>query len=142
MNVRLKKLDQELPTPAYAHEGDAGCDLYSAVDRLIRAGERELIPTGIALSIPEGYAGFLQPRSGLALKHGLSLVNTPGLIDSKYRGELKVILVNLDPRQDHLVRRADRICQLVVQKVESVRFEIVQNLDETTRSGAGFGSTG
>jgi dUTP pyrophosphatase len=105
-------------------------------------GERALVPTGIAVSIPEGFAGFIQPRSGLASRHGVSIVNTPGLIDSHYRGEVKVILVNLDRNEPFRVNRGDKICQMVIQKVEQVRFTEVEALDATERGTGGFGSTG
>lgn len=142
ITIALKQLDKGLPVPAYAHIGDAGCDLYSAEDVLLEPGERALVPSGIAVSIPRGYAGFVQPRSGLAAKHGISLVNTPGLIDSAYRGEIKVIMINLDPREAFQIKRGDKIAQFVVQKVEEVRFEVVDELDETVRGADGFGSTG
>ncbi len=109
---------------------------------MLHPGERALVPTGIAVSIPEGYAGFVQPRSGLASRHGISIVNTPGLIDSHYRGEIKVILVNLDGKASFEVRRGDKICQLVFQRVERAEFEEVDELDATTRGEGGFGSTG
>ncbi|MBU1672119.1 MAG: dUTP diphosphatase [Actinobacteria bacterium] len=140
--VRFRKVDPGVPTPAYAHEGDAGCDLSSALDVVLHPGERALVPTGIAVSIPEGYAGFVQPRSGLASRHGISIVNTPGLIDSHYRGEIKVILVNLDPRSSFEVHRGDKICQLVFQRVELADLEQVDELDPTARGEDGFGSTG
>lgn len=142
MEIRLKQLDKELPLPSYAHDGDAGCDLYSRINLLLKPGERELVPTGIAVSIPEGYAGFIQPRSGWALEYGISIVNTPGLIDSKYRGEIKVILINLDPRKEFRIKRGDKICQLVIQRVERVDFNAVSDLDQTKRGKDGFGSTG
>jgi dUTP pyrophosphatase len=132
----------EAQVPQYAHEGDAGCDLVSTADLVLEPGARAGVPTGIAVSIPDGYAGFVQPRSGLALRHGISVVNTPGLIDSHYRGEIKVILVNLDPESPFEIRRGDKICQLVFQKVERARFEEVDELDETARGKGGFGSTG
>jgi dUTP pyrophosphatase len=140
--IDLKQLDPDLPSPAYAYEGDAGCDLRSAINVEIAPGERELVPTGIALAIPEGYAGFVQPRSGLAIKHGLGIVNTPGLIDAHYRGEIKVILINLDPRETFRINRGDKIAQLVIQPVLSVRFNIVDSLKETVRGAGGFGSSG
>ena len=142
MEIHIKQLDKGLPRPSYAHVGDAGCDLYSAGDIILKPGERALVPTGIAISIPEGYAGFVQPRSGLAIKHGISIVNTPGLIDSKYRGEIKVILVNLDSEHEFRINRGDKICQLVIQKVEQVAFKVVPELDSTARGSNGFGSTG
>jgi dUTP pyrophosphatase len=142
MKVRIKRLDKTLPIPSYAHDGDAGCDLYSRIDYELKPGERKLIPTGIALSIPEGYAGFVQPRSGLAIKYGISIVNAPGLIDSQYRGEVGVILINCDSKNPFKIRRGDKIAQLVIQPVERADFEEVEVLDATTRGDGGFGSTG
>ena len=142
MQVRIKRLDKDLPLPKYAHKGDAGCDLYSREEKIILPHERALVSTGIAVSLPEGYAAFIQPRSGLAAKYGISIVNTPGLIDSHYRGEIKVILINNDPRASFIVKRGDKIAQMVVQKVESVNFIEVEELDETERGANGFGSTG
>ncbi len=142
LRVTLKRIDPGIPLPEYAHEGDAGCDLRSPVDLIIGPGERALIPTGIAIAIPEGYAGFVQPRSGLAAKHGVTVLNTPGLIDSHYRGEVKVILINLDPRKPFRVKRGDKICQLVFKRVETAIFEEVESLPETERGEGGFGSTG
>ncbi|HEY5526271.1 MAG TPA: dUTP diphosphatase [Candidatus Anoxymicrobiaceae bacterium] len=140
--LRFKKLDPEARTPAYAHDGDAGCDLESRADLVIAPGERALVPTGLAVSIPEGYAGFVQPRSGLAARFGISILNTPGLIDSHYRGEIKVILVNLDREKIFEVHKGDKICQLVFQRVEHAEFVEVEVLDETVRGEGGFGSTG
>lgn len=140
--MTLKRLDSELPLPCYAHDGDAGLDLYSATSIEVLPGQRVLIPTGIAIGIPEGYAGFLQPRSGLALRSGLSFVNTPGLIDCHYRGEVKVIAVNLDPHVTISVSRGDKIAQLVIQRVERVEIAEVDELDDTLRGESGFGSTG
>ncbi len=142
MVIRIKKIDKDLPLPKQAHFGDAGVDLYSRINISLKPLERALVPTGIAISLPEGYAGFVQPRSGLALKKGISIVNTPGLIDSKYRGEVGVILINLDPKECFQVRRGDKIAQLVIQKVESFSFKEVDELDETSRGSNGFGSTG
>jgi dUTP pyrophosphatase len=142
IEISFVKLDPEAETPALAHSGDAGYDLTSRADLTLKPGQRALVPTGIAVSIPEGYAGFIQPRSGLAVKHGISIVNTPGLIDSHYRGEVKVVLVNLDAEQPFQVKRGDKICQLVFQKVEQARFSEVDSLDETVRGEGGFGSTG
>lgn len=142
MQINIKMLDTTIPAPEYAHEGDAGCDLRSRIDQIIPPGERALIPSGVAIAIPDGYAGFVQPRSGLALKHGISIVNTPGLIDSKYRGEIGVILINTDKSEPFEVKKGDKIAQLVIQKVESVRFNLVEDLDETVRGANGFGSTG
>lgn len=140
--IRLKQLDPGLPVPEYAYEGDAGCDLRSSVDVELLPGERSMVPTGIAIAIPEGYAGFVQPRSGLAAKHGITVVNTPGLIDAHYRGEIKVILINLDPREPFKVSRGDKIAQLVIQAVVTADFEAVESLDETARGAGGFGSSG
>ncbi|MHB8840448.1 MAG: dUTP diphosphatase [Candidatus Aquicultor sp.] len=142
LHINIKMLDKDIPAPEYAHEGDAGCDLRSRIDQVIPAGERALIPTGISIAIPTGYGGFVQPRSGLALKHGISIVNAPGLIDSKYRGEIGVILINTDKTEPFEVRKGDKIAQLVIQKVESVTFSVVDELDETVRGADGFGSTG
>lgn len=128
--------------PTYAYEGDAGCDLYSAINVTINPGERFLIPTGIAVAIPEGFAGFVQPRSGLAIKSGLSIVNTPGLIDSHYRGEIKVIAINLDMSNPIEIKRGDKIAQLVIQPVMQASFVVVDELNETVRGAGGFGSSG
>jgi dUTP pyrophosphatase len=143
LHVPLRQLDPDLPVPSYARPGDAGLDLVAREGAVLRAGGgRALIPTGIAFALPEGYAGFVQPRSGLALKHGITCLNTPGLIDCGYRDELKVLLVNTDPAEDYEVHRGDRIAQLVVQAVEHVVFTTVDDLPETSRGGGGFGSTG
>jgi len=142
LKIKLKRLDPSLPLPRCAHQTDAGCDLYSRIDITLRPGERTLIPTGIEIAIPVGYAGFIQPRSGLALKHGISMVNSPGLIDSGYRGEVSVILINQDAKKAFRVRRGDKICQLVIQKVEKPQFQVVDSLDETERGKGGFGSSG
>lgn len=136
------QLDSQLPLPRYAHEGDAGLDLYSAETVSLAPFERRLIQTGIAVAIPEGYAGFVQPRSGLAIKQGLSLVNTPGLIDSHYRGEIKIIAINLDPTNTIAISRGDKIAQLVIQAVARVELVEVTALSETARGEGGFGSTG
>jgi len=142
MILPIRRLDKELPLPTYAHPGDAGLDLRAARDVTLSPGERDLVPTGIAIAIPEGFAGFVQPRSGLAIKHGLSLVNTPGLIDSHYRGEIKVIAINLDPKNEIHLQRGDKIAQLVILPVASVELRVVESLDDTTRGDGGFGSTG
>lgn len=142
MILRIKRLDDKLPLPGYAHEGDAGMDLYAAVDVTLAPFERALVPTGIAVAIPEGYAGFVQPRSGLAIKRGLSLVNTPGLIDSHYRGEIKVIAINLDATEPIHILRGEKVAQLVIQAVERAGLEEVDELDTTVRGEGGFGSTG
>ena len=138
----VKRLDPDLPLPAYAHDGDAGLDLRCAIDVEIAPFERVLVPTGLALAIPEGYAGFVQPRSGLAIRHGLTLLNTPGLIDSHYRGELKVILINLDPGEPVRIARGDKIAQLVIQAVTRVKIDVREDLPPTARGEDGFGSTG
>lgn len=142
LEVPVVRLDPELPLPRYARPGDAGVDLVAATDLELAPGGRGLVPTGVAVAIPRGYAGFIQPRSGLALAHGVTCLNTPGLIDADYRGELKVLLVNTDPREPFLVSRGERIAQLVVQAVEHVRFLEVDELDETDRGEGGFGHTG
>ena len=142
MQLRIKRVDSELPLPRYAHAGDAGLDLLSAADCTIEPGARALVPTGIAVAIPEGFAGFVQPRSGRALKDGLSFANTPGLIEAHYRGEIKVIAVNLDPATPIRITRGEKIAQLVIQRVERVVLEEVAELDETVRGEGGFGSTG
>ena len=142
LDVPVVRLDPELPLPSYARDGDAGADLCAREDAaLAPGGGRALVPTGIAIAIPVGYAGFVQPRSGLALRHGITCLNSPGLIDSGYRDELKVLLVNLDPTEPYTVRRGERIAQLVVQAVERVTWSVVEALDGDNRGG-GFGSTG
>lgn len=143
LDVPLRRLDPELPLPSYARAGDAGADLVAREGAVLPAGGgRALVPTGIAIAIPEGYAGFVQPRSGLALRHGVTCLNTPGLIDSGYRDELKVVLVNTDPEHAYEVHRGDRIAQLVIQRVEHAAFRVVDELPQTSRGGGGFGSTG
>jgi dUTP pyrophosphatase len=138
----VRRLDPDLPLPGYAHAGDAGADLCARTDVTIAPGERVLVPTGVALALPPGHAGFVHPRSGLAARHGISIVNAPGTVDEGYRGEILVNLVNLDPREPFTVRRGDRIAQLVVQRVERVRFVAADSLDETSRGDTGHGSTG
>lgn len=143
VSIRVCRLDPDLPLPSQAHEHDAGYDLHAREGAdLSSGGGRALVPTGLAIAIPPGFAGLVLPRSGLALRHGVTCLNTPGLIDPQYRGELKVLLVNTDPEQSYTVRRADRIAQLVVAPVESVEWHEVASLDETTRDTFGFGSTG
>jgi dUTP pyrophosphatase len=143
LEVPVVRLDPDLPLPGYAKPGDAGVDLTAREDvTLLPGGGRALVPTGIAVAIPRGYAGFVQPRSGLALKHGVTCLNTPGLIDADYRGELKVLLVNTDPTEPFEVRRGERIAQLVIQAVEHVTFLEVDELDDTERGEGGFGHTG
>ncbi len=143
LEVRVLMLDADLPLPMYARPGDAGADLVAREGaKLAAGGGRSLIPTGVAIALPEGYAGFIQPRSGLAMKHGVTCLNTPGLIDAGYRDELKVLLINTDPSEDYEICRGDRIAQLVVQRVEHVRFTVTDGLPGSTRGGGGFGSTG
>ena len=141
--VPVRRIDPDLAVPSYARSGDAGADLVARVDVTLAAnGGRALVPTGVALAIPAGYAGFVQPRSGLALRHGITCLNTPGLIDSGFRDELAVLLVNTDPVTAYEVRRGDRIAQLVIQRVETAAFIEVGELDGSERGLAGFGSTG
>jgi dUTP pyrophosphatase len=140
--IDLVQLDPDLPLPSYAHAGDAGLDLYARESAVIRAGgHRLLMPTGISIAIPIGYCGLLMPRSGLALKHGISIVNAPGLIDAAYRGEIKAVLVNTDPDADYEIHRGDRVAQLVIQRVEEVAWTVVDSLDGVDRGG-GFGHSG
>jgi dUTP pyrophosphatase len=142
LDVLLVRLDPELPTPDYAHPGDAGADLRTAVDLTLAPGERVLVPTGVALALPDGYVALVHPRSGLAARHGLSVVNSPGTIDAGYRGEVKVMLINHDPREPVELRRGDRIAQLVVQRFERARFVEVAELPASVRGAGGYGSTG
>lgn len=138
----IKRLDPTLELPSYAYDGDAGLDLRSNEDVTLAPFERRLVGTGLAVAIPEGYAGFVQPRSGLALREGLSMANTPGLIDAHYRGELKVCAINLDPSKNIHIERGERIAQLVIQRVPVVSLLEVDELDETDRGAGGFGSSG
>ena len=139
----MRQLDPDLPLPAYAHPGDAGADLVAREDAVLAsAGGRALVPTGIAVALPEGWAGFVQPRSGLALRHGVTVLNSPGLIDCGYRDELKVLLVNTDPGVDYQVRRGDRIAQLVLRPVAEAAFVPVDELPDSARATGGFGSSG
>ncbi len=140
--MQIRRLDPGVPLPARQHASDAGYDLVTAVDVELGPGARALVPTGIAIAVPAGYAGFVQPRSGLAAKHGISIVNTPGLIDSGYRGEIKVMLVNLDRDETFRAARGERIAQLVIQRVEDVEWREVASLDDTDRGDGGHGSTG
>jgi dUTP pyrophosphatase len=142
VEIQLTRLDPDIPVPSYAKPGDAGADLVTTSDVVIGPGERAVIGTGIALAIPEGYAGFVHPRSGLAARVGLSVVNTPGTIDSGYRGEIRICLINHDPREPIELRRGDRVAQLVVQRVEHAVFREVDELAESERSTGGYGSTG
>lgn len=142
VDILVRRLDPGLPLPAYAHPGDAGADLVTAVDAELGPGERAVLPTGVAIALPDGFAAFVHPRSGLAARCGVSLVNAPGTIDAGYRGEIRVIVVNHDPRESVSFRRGDRIAQLVVQKVERARFHEVGVLPGSDRAEGGFGSTG
>lgn len=142
LDIAIRRLDPDLPLPAYAHPGDAGADLLTAVDVRLAPGERALVPTGVAVALPEGFVALVHPRSGLAARHGLSIVNTPGTIDAGYRGEIKVLLINHDPRETIELRRGDRVAQLVVQRFERARFTEVAELPESVRGDGGYGSTG
>ena len=142
VNVHIKLLDPELPAPAYAKPGDAGADLRSRVDFELEPGERALVPTGVAIALPEGYVGLVHPRSGLATKNGITIVNAPGTVDSGYRGELMVTLLNTDKTKSFHVQRGDRIAQLVIQKYEHATFTLVDELEQTERGSSGFGSSG
>ena len=142
MKLEIKRIDPDLPLPSYARDGDAGLDLSSAEDVVLKPGERVVVPTGFAIAIPEGHAGFVHARSGRAFKEGLALPNAPGLIDAGYRGELKVLLVNLDPAEPIYIERGEKIAQLVVQPVDRADLEEVTELPLSTRGDGGFGSTG
>ena len=142
VKVLVTRLDPELPIPDYAKAGDAGADLRARIDLTIRPGERALVPTGIAIALPAGYAAFVHPRSGLALRSGIAMVNAPGTIDSGYRGELQVILINHDLKETFSIKRGDRIAQMVFQKVERADFVEVESLPGSGRADGGFGSTG
>lgn len=143
LDVSVVRLDPDLPLPDYARTGDAGADLVARTGALVKAaGGRALVPTGIRIAIPEGYAGFVLPRSGLALRNGITMANSPGLIDSGYRDELAVIVINTDPAADFEIRRGDRIAQLVIQRVEQATFVCVDDLPESSRGRGGFGHTG
>lgn len=142
VEVMLSRLDASMPIPAYAHPGDAGADLCTTVDLVLRPGERAVVPTGIAIALPLGYVALVHPRSGLAARAGLSIVNAPGTVDAGYRGEIKVCLVNLDPSEPITLARGDRIAQLVLQRVEQAEFHVVDALPESVRGEGGYGSTG
>ena len=142
VDVLIQRLDPGLPQPSYAHPGDAGCDLYAAEDVDLGPGERALVPTGLAIALPAGYAAFVHPRSGLAARHGVTIVNAPGTVDAGYRGEIRVTLLNTDRSAPVSFRRGDRIAQLVIQRVEPVRFHEVGRLPGSARGDGGFGSTG
>lgn len=142
IKVELKVLDPGLELPAYAQAGDAGADLRSRVDLTLEPGQRQLVPTGIALALPSGYVGLVHPRSGLAARHGITVVNAPGTVDSGYRGEIMVCLLNTDQQEPFEIKRGDRIAQLVIQEYVQAQFVVVDELDSTERGSAGFGSTG
>lgn len=142
VQVLISRLDPDVPLPSYAHPGDAGADLVTTEDVELAPGERRLVPTGVAIALPEGYAAFVHPRSGLAARHGLSIVNAPGTVDAGYRGEIKVCLVNLDPSTPIRLSRLDRVAQLVVQRVELATFAEVDELPQSVRGEGGYGSTG
>lgn len=142
IDLKVKLLEPDASVPFYVYEGDAGLDLSSTIDITLAPGERALIPTGIAIAIPDGFAGFVQPRSGLAAREGLGIVNTPGLIDSHYRGELVVIAINLDPHKNIFIAKGMRIAQLVIQEIPLVHISLVDDLDDTDRGSNGFGSSG
>jgi dUTP pyrophosphatase len=142
LKVLITRLDESIPLPRYAKGGDAGADICTRVDITIEPGERALVPTGISIALPDGYAAFVHPRSGLAIKHGVSMVNTPGTIDAAFRGELQMILINHDLRKPISFKKGDRIAQLVIQKVERAEFIEVESLPGTERGDGGFGSTG
>ena len=142
LEVLLTRLDPDVPVPSYARPGDAGADLVTTSDVVLEPGERVVVGTGIALAVPEGYAGFVHPRSGLAARVGLSVVNTPGTIDAGYRGEIRICLINHDPREPVRLRRGDRVAQLVIQRVEHAVFREVDGLADSERGTGGYGSTG
>jgi len=142
VEIQVTRLDEGVPLPSYAHPGDAGADLVTTVDVDLAPGERALVPTGLAIALPEGFVGLVHPRSGLAARFGVSIVNAPGTVDAGYRGEVKVLLVNLDPSSPVRLRRGDRVAQLVVQRVEHARFVEVDRLPGSARGAGGYGSTG
>jgi dUTP pyrophosphatase len=142
ISVLIKRLDEGIPLPNYARGGDAGADLVTRIDITLAPGERALVPTGISIALPDGYAAFVHPRSGLAIKHGVSMVNTPGTVDAGFRGELQVILINHDPNNSIAFKRGDRVAQLVIQKIERAKFIEVSELPGSDRGTDGFGSTG
>lgn len=142
VHIALTRLDPDLPIPGYAHPGDAGADLMTTVDVRLGPGERALVPTGIAIALPEGYVALVHPRSGLAARHGLSIVNTPGTVDAGYRGEIKVLLINHDLVEAIELKRGDRVAQLLIQRVERAIFTEVASLPDSVRGGGGYGSTG
>lgn len=142
VQVLITRLDPDLPLPRYSKGGDAGADIVSRIDLTIAPGERSLVPTGIAIALPDGYVALVHPRSGLAIKHGITMVNSPGTVDAGFRGELQVILINHDPKESFICKRGDRIAQLVIQRVERADFVEVEHLPGSSRGTDGFGSTG
>jgi dUTP pyrophosphatase len=142
VEVLIHRLDAELPMPSYAHPGDAGADLYAAEDVELPPGERAVVGTGVAIALPDGYAAFVHPRSGLAARHGVTMVNAPGTVDAGYRGEIKVTLINTDVKEPFRLQRGDRVAQLVIQRVERAGFYEVERLPGSVRGANGFGSTG
>ncbi|TYL49562.1 dUTP diphosphatase [Nocardioides sp. BGMRC 2183] len=140
--IALQLLDPGVAPPQYAHPGDAGADLTTTVDVSLTPGARALVPTGVAIALPDGFVALVHPRSGLAARHGLSIVNAPGTIDAGYRGEIKVLLINHDPQETIELRRGDRIAQLVIQRFERARFTVVEELESSVRGAGGYGSTG
>jgi dUTP pyrophosphatase len=142
MIVLVQKLVADVPLPSFAHPGDAGADLVSTVDLIIEPGERALVPTGISIALPENSVAYVMPRSGLAIKHGVTVLNAPGTIDSGYRGEIKVPLINLDPKNSFVINRLDRIAQLTISTLTDVRYEETNELSDSARGAGGFGSTG
>ncbi len=141
-DLLIHQLDPELPLPRFAKPGDAGADLYARIDLTLAPGERALMPTGIAIALPPGFAAFIHPRSGLAIRDGLSMVNAPGTVDASYRGEIQVILVNMDRTNAISIKRGDRVAQMIIQRIENVNFVPVSQLPGTERGSGGFGSTG
>jgi dUTP pyrophosphatase len=142
VEILIKRLDESVPLPSYAHPGDAGADLTTTVDVELKPGERAMVPTGVSIALPDGYVALVHPRSGLAAKFGVSIVNAPGTIDAGYRGEIKVLLINLDPAEPVVLRRGDRVAQLVIQRFERAAFVEVETLPESVRADGGYGSTG
>ena len=142
LEILVTKLDNDAVIPTYAKPGDAGADLYAISELVLAPGERALVKTGIAIALPNGYVGLVHPRSGLGLKYGISVVNTPGTIDAGYRGEIGVVLINHDLHESFQVKKGDRIAQLVIQKVENAQFKVVNQLPESERAAGGYGSTG
>jgi dUTP pyrophosphatase len=142
LQVLITRLDESIPLPTYAKGGDAGADIVSRIDITLKPGERALVPTGISIALPDGYAAFVHPRSGLAIKHGVTMVNAPGTVDAGFRGELQCIMINHDPHESITFKKGDRIAQLVIQKIERAEFVEVKDLPGSDRGTGGFGSTG